>query len=200
LVVRHFLISAHYRHPLDFSADNLDAAQASVKRLRDCLIDVAQEMALQGDDAGEAALLDDVAAEYDAAMDDDFNTAKALGVLFTLIGKINERRTGGNDVDRQFLRNGLATLRHLCGLLGLELGLENAGGDTDALAALANTLGVSVSNGSDEDAALQAFITHRAEARKRRDFGASDAVRDRLAALGYVLQDTAHGTTWKREN
>lgn len=200
LVVRFFLLSAHYRHPLDFSRENLNAAKAAVKRLRDCLTDVAQELELLGQPIGDAVPLDDFVARHDEAMDDDFNTAKAIGVLFDVINMINENRAQQTDNGLLTMRRGIATLIHLTSLLGLDPALDDATSvDTgDELRALAEELGATMPAETDEKNLIQALIDLRQTSRKSRDFATADAVRDRLAALGYILQDTPHGTTWKR--
>jgi cysteinyl-tRNA synthetase len=205
LVVRFFLLGAHYRNPLDFSRKNLDASVAAVRRLRDCLVETRQLLGLLGvaDEVGGAAVDEGRLAEYDAAMDDDFNTQRAIGVMFELVGQINERRAKRqpDEDDRRALVSGLSALEKILDLLGLNLDLDRrAGAEADEhLTTLASDLGVSLPGGADEDAVLLALIEHRSQARRDRDFAAADAVRDRLGGLGYVLQDTAHGTTWKRE-
>ncbi len=200
-VVRLFLLSAHHRRPLDFSRENLDAATSAVRRLRDCTVETAQTLQLLGQTESDAT--DETwTARFDEAMDDDFNTQRAIGVIFDLAGHLNERRIEKNpgDETKRDLALGLATLRALGDRLGLDIAAPETTGDSipEDLTRLAAELGVTLPDGADEDGAMQTFIAHRADARKSRDFAAADAVRDRLAALGRTLQDTAHGTTWKR--
>jgi cysteinyl-tRNA synthetase len=207
LVVRFFLLGAHYRNPLDFSRENLDAAAAAVRRLRDCIVGTEQTLGLLGVEArgGDAPPLEEPVARFDEAMDDDFNTQRALGVLFEVVGAIFERRgqRALGDDDRLFLRRGLATLREFSKVLGLDLALDRApaGADvTAALAAIAAEFNVSLVEGGDEGSAIAAFIERRAAARRSKDFATADAVRARLRDAGYLLEDTAHGTTWKRQS
>ncbi|MBN1475725.1 cysteine--tRNA ligase [Candidatus Sumerlaeota bacterium] len=200
LTVRFFLLSAHYRNPLDFSRENLAAAATALRRLTDCLTETANTLRLLGveDGSPEAEWI----AKYDEAMDDDFNSQRAIGVIFELVADVNERRAkrDPDDSDRASLANGLATLRTLCDLLGLDPALDQRGdssGVNPELAAFAEEIGATPSEQT-EEAILQSLIERRAAARKERDFATADAVRGRLGEMGYILQDTAHGTTWKR--
>jgi cysteinyl-tRNA synthetase len=200
LTVRFFLLGAHYRNPLDFSRGNLSAAATALRRLTDCLTETANTLRLLGADEGspEAEWI----ARYDEAMDDDFNSQRAIGVIFELVANVNERRAkrDPDDSDRAALANGLATLRTLCDFLGLDPALDQRGdssGVNPELVAFAEEIGATPSEQT-EDAILQSLIERRAAARKEKDFATADAVRDRLSEMGYALQDTAHGTTWKR--
>ena len=171
--VRCFMLSSHYRSPLNYSEDHLQQADSSVRRLY---------TALRGLDAGEGALEEEWLARFRAAMDDDFNTPEAVSVLFDLAHEIN--RTRAEDPDRA--RGLAATLRSLGGVLGL------LGADPDVW-----LRGETGGEGPDEDA-VEAMIAKRNEARARRDWAEADRLRDDLAAAGIVLEDGAQGTAWRR--
>ncbi len=171
--VRCFMLSSHYRSPLNYSEDHLQQADSSVRRLY---------TALRGLDAGEGALEEEWLARFRAAMDDDFNTPEAVSVLFDLAHEINRTRVADPDRARALA----ATLRSLGGVLGL------LGTDPDAW--LRSETG---GEGPDEDA-VEAMIAKRNEARARRDWAEADRLRDELAAAGIVLEDGAQGTAWRR--
>ena len=171
--VRCFMLSSHYRSPLNYSEDHLRQADASVRRLY---------TALRGLDAPEGEPEEGWLARFRAAMDDDFNTPEAISVLFDLAHEINRARAADPDRAR-----GLAgTLRALGGVLGL------LDADPDEW-----LRGGSAGEGPDDDA-VEAMIAKRAEARARRNWAEADRLRDELTAAGIVLEDGAGGTQWRR--
>ena len=171
--VRCFMLSSHYRSPLNYSEDHLRQADSSVRRLY---------TALRGLDGPPAAPEQGWLERFRAAMDDDFNTPEAISVLFDLVHEIN--RTRGSDPDRA--RKLACTLR----ALGAVLGLLDA--DPDAW-----LRGESAGAGPDDDE-IEAMIAKRTEARARKDWAEADRLRDELAAAGIVLEDGARGTVWRR--
>ena len=171
--VRCFMLSSHYRSPLNYAEDHLRQADASVRRLY---------TALRGLDAREGEPEEGWLARFRAAMDDDFNTPEAISVLFDLAHEVNRAR--GQDPDRALALAG--TLRALGGILGL------LGADPDAW-----LRGESVGGGPDDEE-IEAMIAKRAEARTRRDWAEADRLRDALTAAGVVLEDGARGTVWRR--
>ena len=171
--VRCFMLSSHYRSPLNYADSHLRQAYASVRRLY---------TALRGLDGPEEAPDEDWLARFRTAMDDDFNTPEAISVLFDLAHEINRLR--GPDPSRA--RTLAATLRALGGVLGL------LGADPDAW-----LRGAATGEGPD-DGEIEAMIAKRTEARARRDWTEADRLRDELIAAGVVLEDGAQGTVWRR--
>lgn len=207
LVVRFFLLSAHYRSPLDFSRENLTAAAAARRRLRDCVRGAESTLGLLGlpPSGGDAEPLPEYEGRFDEAMDDDFNTQRAMGVLFECVGSVNDRRAK-RDLDAEdvrFLQRGLNTLWVMSDRLGLDLALEEqrpeAGDELQPVREIAGRLALALPPDGGLDEAMQAMIGHRQAARKAKNFQQADLIRTQLRAAGFVLEDTAHGTTWKRE-
>jgi len=172
-VIRFFIVSSHYRSPLNYSDENLEHAKASLVRLYTALRDLP---------AIEPAIDTAYQARFNAAMDDDFNTPEALSVLFDLAREIN--RVRGEDREKA-ARLG-ASLRQL----GAVLGLLQADPDTF----LHGDAGQIMSG-----EAIEALIAQRAAARQAKNWIEADRIRDRLAAVGIVLEDGADGTTWRRD-
>lgn len=172
-VIRYFLLSSHYRSGINYSEDNLQTAQGALERFYH---------ALKGRDLSvEEAHDADYEQRFRAAMDDDFNTPEALGVLFDLVRDINRHATG-----EAARADALAvTLRRLGGILGIlqqtaEAFLRQGAGDVDP-------------------ARVEALIEARNQARRDRDFARADEIRDELTAMGVVLEDSRAGTTWRIE-
>ena len=170
-VIRLALLSTHYRHPLDWTADGLAQARANLDRLYTALRNAGVE---------DGAADDSVDPEVEAALCDDLNTPKALAVLHRLAGDLN--RAGGEPAKAR----ACAALRGSGALLGLlqadpEAWFRGAGQE-----------------GGMSDAEIQALIAVRATARAQRDFAEADRIRAAMAAEGIALEDTAEGTLWRR--
>jgi len=172
-VVRFFILRAHYRSPLNYSDQHLDDAKSALTRLYTALKIVGEE----GREKGEGIDWSESHAQrFKLAMDDDFNTAEAVAVLFDL----------ANEVNRSQSSVAAAQLKALAGVLGL---LQR---DPQEF------LQGGVSEGGLDDAAINTQIEARIAAKKAKNFAEADRIRKELLEAGIVLEDAAQGTTWRR--
>ncbi len=204
-VVRFFILTAHYRSPIDFSDQNLEEARAGLTRFYEALQGAEKTLALHPvpDPANCPAITDTEREVFDLfealderfteAMDDDFNTAQAIGHLFEGVRGLNRLVAQGDfencPLSLKVMREGVDRIKALGAVLGilnsepaawLE-GRKNAGLAGSGLAA----------------AEIEALIEARRQARQARDFARADQIRDELAARGIELLDSKDGTTWK---
>ncbi|WP_018293953.1 cysteine--tRNA ligase [Mariprofundus ferrooxydans] len=170
-VLRMFMLGTHYRSPLDFSDAALDVAKSGLDRLYETA-KRCQESGVTGA-GGQASL----PHHFTAAMDDDFNTPEALAVLFDTSRALNKGLNEAQDVTA--LAGQFTAMSALLGIVQQNTAIWFQSGDVDA-------------------AAIEALIEERLQARKNRDFARADAIRDELSAQGIVLEDSASGTTWKK--
>ena len=187
--LRLYLLGTHYRHPLEFGDERIVEAGRALARLRS-LKDEADRIASRGTPAPgpDHGLFDEVAAHrarFEAAMDDDFNTPQALGVLFDLARVLHAARdqvAQGTAGAGAFLL-GVGELVMLARVLGLLEGARKEAAVDPQL-----------------KARIESLVYLRQEARRQRDFGEADRLRDELSRLGVVLEDTRDGTTWKLQS
>ncbi|MBI3241809.1 MAG: cysteine--tRNA ligase [Chloroflexi bacterium] len=185
--VRFFILTGHYRGPIDFSDEALEAASKGWERLAAPALTARQRLRAPGlageTDSGVEAAIADARAAFVTAMDDDFNTAAALAGLFEFNKIVNTLLNADTSPARGSLEAIDAFYREVGGQV---LGVipEAASSSSDA-------------NAEREAGLIQFLIELRAEARKRKDFATGDAIRKRLAELGVTLEDGKDGTTWK---
>ena len=177
-VLRFFILSSHYRSPLNYSDQHLENAKASLTTLYNAL----RGLKLPSTPLQET----EFSKRFMTAMDDDFNTPKAIAVLFELASDINRYR----EETPQKAQNFGQELKVLGGMLGL---LQR---DPDEFL---QGGGAEQTQGSLSNDAINDMISQRNEARKNRNFAEADRIRDELAAQGIVLEDGASGTTWRRD-
>ena len=172
--VRMFMLSAHYRSPINFSRDQIAAAHASLTRLytaRDqmaFLSKTAQDKPLSAEEEAFLGRLKEYEHRFDTAMDDDMNTADAIGAIFELVKDANV--TLNADSSKGAIEAAMKSMKALTDVLGLLQKQE------DGL-----------------PAEIQAMVDERAEARKNKNWKRSDELRDAIKAAGYVLEDTPQG-------
>ncbi|NLV24340.1 MAG: cysteine--tRNA ligase [Deltaproteobacteria bacterium] len=203
-VLRFFILSAHYRSPIDFSDKNLEDARHGLSRIYEALLGLGEVLdsgaAKPAPEAGFSAEDEEIwqpaerlRENFAAAMDDDFNTAQALGQIFEAVRAVNrvlaERRFEANGA---WLRR-LAAVRDRFRGCGEVLGLFQA--EPASWLERIKDAGLGESGLSKE--AIEALIVERQEARKAKNFARADAIRDELAAKGVILLDSPQGTTWK---
>lgn len=169
--LRYFLMSAHYRSQLSYSADNIKQARAALERLYNALRDVPVDHQVALDFGGYQA-------RFEQAMDDDFNTPEAIAVLFELARDLNKAKSEGDSRQGQ-----------LAGVL-LKLGT--------ILGLLQQDSSTFLQGQQDDVAEIEALIKARNDARANKDWAAADAARDALTQRGIVLEDGAGGTSWRR--
>jgi cysteinyl-tRNA synthetase len=175
--VRYLLISVPYRKKLNFTWDALTGAAAAVERIRSAVVRIEEVAAAGGGKPGAFPAPEKAAqfsADFAAALDDDLNTAEALGVLFTFLREINAALVEGS------------------------LDAAGASAAAEALRRADLVLGVLPAKDDTVSADIEALIEARNAARKRRDFAESDRLRGELAEKGIVLEDGPTGTRWKR--
>ncbi len=175
-VIRFFMLSAHYRSPINFSKALMESAKASLERIYNCLSDMkfAAENApvreLTDADKAYKASIEELKAKYIAAMDDDLNTADAISVIFEIVSEANKNITGKGDFAKEVIDFTVDTITELGGVLGL-LSKKD-----DAL-----------------DAEVEALIEERAKARAEKNWALSDEIRDKLKDMGIIVKDTPQG-------
>ena len=179
-VLRFFMLSAHYRSPLNFSAELMEASKSGLERIGNAadnlkhLFEAAAEGEMSAEEKELSAKTEEFVKGFEAAMEDDFNTADAVAAVFDLVKFANT--TASAERSRAFLE----------GLYGL-------------LVKLTDVLGLIV-NREEEllDEEIEKLIEERQAARKAKDFAKADAIRDELLAKGIILKDTREGVQWKK--
>ena len=202
--LRMLMLQTHYRSPLDFSEERLSEANAALTRIENSIknIEWLCSNAVDGaDDVIDASVLDEklesAKTEFVSAMDDDFNAPAALGALFTLVSDVNsmvaDSTLSVKDAERAIKARDLIV--ELLGVLGIAIADEAEGGESCNYPKEVISLAFDIAGygGSDAMEAVEALLEKRALARKEKDWGTADAVRDGLTGLGFVIEDTPQG-------
>ncbi len=176
-VIRFFMLSAHYRSPINFSKDLMESAKSALDRIYNCLADMrflagnAEERAELNDaETVFCRALDALKEKYIAAMDDDLNTADAISVLFEIVSEANKSITATSGYSKQAIEYAINMLTELGGVLGL---LQKKDEGTN-----------------DE---VDAILEERAKARAEKNWAKSDELRDKLKEMGIIVKDTPQG-------
>ena len=179
-VLRFFMLSAHYRSPINFSAELMEASKNGLERILTA-VDRLKELDAKAEGAAETCAEQEKMVEvqklrekFEAAMDDDFNTADAVAAIFDLVKYINT--TAGAESSKEYLQKLFDLLVKLTGVLGLIVDKKEEILDED----------------------IEKLIEERQAARKAKDFARADAIRDELLEKGIILKDTREGVQWKR--
>ena len=179
-VLRFFMLQAHYRSPLNFSAELMEAAKNGLERIRTAATNLAylQENAKVSDmTEAESALVKESQSyveKFKAAMEDDFNTADAISAVFELVKFCNQNTS--EESSKAFVAALYETMEQLCNVLGIIIASEQEMLDSE----------------------IEEMIEARQQARKNKDFAKADEIRDALLAKGILLEDTREGVKWKR--
>ena len=179
-VLRFFMLSAHYRSPLNFSAELMEASKngldrilTGMEKLRETEAKVSQDSLSLAEEENKAKG-EALAAKYEAAMEDDFNTADAISAVFELIKLANSTVT--EESSKAYVSWLKEELERLCEVLGIETEKKKEG----------------------LDAEIERMIEERQAARKAKNFALADEIRGRLLEMGIILEDTREGVKWKR--
>ena len=179
-VLRFFMLSAHYRSPLNFSAELMESAKSGLERIVTAaenlkyLSEKAQTDKMTEDEKAKAEKAQEFTDSFERAMDDDFNTADAVSAVFELVKFINT--TADENSSKEYLVSLSDRLHKLTDVLGIIVDREEEILDED----------------------IEALILERQAARKERNFARADQIRDELLARGIILEDTREGVKWRR--
>ena len=180
LVLRFFMLSAHYRNPLNFSEELMESAKSSLDRIVTAvenlahLLENAHDGAITEDEKNELAKLDELETSFESAMEDDFNTADAITSVFDMVKFANTNTSSGSS--KEFLKAVYDRIVTTCDILGLNVIKEKELLDED----------------------INDLIQERQQARKDRNFARADEIRQLLLDKGIILEDTREGVRWKR--
>lgn len=174
-VIRFFMLSAHYRSPLNFSADLVEASKNGLERILTAVDRLKSISGTEGEvDKAVADEMDAFVKKYEAAMDDDLNTADAISVIFELVKYANVNVT--EDSTKSTVELVLNTVTKLCDILGIITEKKEEILDSD----------------------IEALIEERQAARRAKNFARADEIRDQLSDMGIILEDTREDVKWKR--
>lgn len=178
-VIRYFLISSHYRSPINYSLEIIEQCKSALERLYTCResLDFALKNAKDiPDDEELIKKLNSHREQFITAMDDDLNTADGVAAVFELVKDINTSILD-KEVSKNVCQTAAAVFDELCDVLGILYNRKN----------------------NDVDSDIEALIEDRQQARANKDWATADRIRDELKAKGIILKDTPQGVTWTKE-
>ena len=179
-VLRFFMLSAHYRSPINFSAELMEASKNGLERIITCAERLKELMgkvsgdALTEEEQENKKNVDELVAKFEAAMDDDFNTADAVSAIFELVKLANS--TANEESTRAYAELLAGTIAKLSDVLGI----------------------ITERKAEVLDSEVEELIAARQQARKEKNFALADEIRQKLLDMGIVLEDTREGVKWKR--
>ena len=178
-VIRFFMLSAHYRSPLNFSDELVEASKNGLDRIRTAasrleeVINSNTELNINTEE--DYKVLCDFVKKFEDSMEDDLNTADAISVIFELVKHINTIASSGN-IDKKYAEKSYETLKLLLDILGIDIKEEEVLLDEE----------------------IEKLIQERQDARKNKNFARADEIRNLLIDKGIILEDTREGVRWKR--
>ncbi len=178
-VLRFFMMSVHYRNPINFSQELVENAKAGLERIRTSYANLAHRLEASPELGDHADIwlhkIEEVKTQFVKSMDDDFNTANGIAALFELSSLANTYLMEAH-TEAKVLENFMSTLKELAGVLGIEMDVQKEVLDEE----------------------IDALIEERIQARQNKDFARADEIRDQLKEMNILLEDTAQGIRWKR--
>ena len=177
-VVRFFILASHYRSPISFGREPLTAAKNGLERIKQCYLNInynienAKNSEITPDEAKTADEIDKFRQDFEAVMDDDFNTADGISTIFELVRFINKNM----DIDSsaEFLLILRKKLELLCDILGIIISKEDSAGNKE----------------------IEELVAARTQAKKDKNFALADEIRAKLGEMGVTLEDTRQGVRW----
>ncbi len=173
--IRYIMIASQYRSPINYSVDIIEQAKSSLERLYKCRAGLEFAISHAADGGEVPAFIENYKKQFIEAMDDDLNTADALGALFMMVRDIN--KLVAESAGKTTLSACLDAFSELCDVLGL----------------------LYVKKDTSLDSEVEELIVERTAARKAKDFKKADEIRDKLTEMGIVLEDTREGVKWSRK-
>jgi len=181
-IIRFFILTSHYRSPINFSADLMSAAKSSLERIMQCFANIEYNL----ENAVNESLTDDENAlitesesfkkDFEQSMEDDFNTADAISAIFEFVRFINKNMTP--ESSKVFLNTMYDKLKILCDILGIEVKTKSASNDEE----------------------IEALVAARTQAKKDKNFALADEIRGKLTEMGVTIEDTRQGVRWYFNN
>jgi len=182
-IIRFFILTSHYRSPINFSAELMSAAKSSLERIMQCFANIEYNLENAINDSlsdSEAAFITEsqsFKADFERSMEDDFNTADAIAAIFDFVRFINKNMTP--ESSKEFLSTMYDKLKALCDILGIE---------------------VKTKSSSSSDGEIDELVAARTQAKKDKNFALADEIRDKLTAMGVTIEDTRQGVRWYFNN
>ena len=174
-VIRFFMLSAHYRSPINFSDELLTSAETGLSRIVNCIenLEFLTEKAENGDlSADDKNIIDTYKAKFIEALDDDLNTAEAIGVVFELVREINTKTK--EETNKEYIKYALSVLKELTQVLSI----------------------AKITKNEVDTKKIEELIEKRAQAKKEKNFSLADEIRNQLLDMGVTIEDTREGVKW----